>query len=62
MATKTVQLDSITVEVSQPLADRPGVVLIVADDGRRSVLGDGRDPFTPTERRQFETASPQEAA
>jgi hypothetical protein len=32
------------IDLSQPLPDRPRVVLVEAKDGRRAVLGDGLDP------------------
>ncbi len=48
-----VQLDDFRIELSQPLKDRPDVVLITASDGRRTILGDGMDPFTAAEYRKL---------
>lgn len=45
----SVQLDNCSVELSQPLKDRPDVILIVTGDGRRSIIGDGQDLFTANE-------------
>ena len=53
MTKKAVHFDNFDVELSQPLKDRPDVVLITTSDGRRTILGDGYDPFTPDEYRQF---------
>ena len=50
----SVQLDNCRVELSQPLKDRPDVIVIVTSDGRRSVIGDGQDLFTVDEYRQIE--------
>ena len=44
-----VQLDDFRIELSQPLKDRPDVIVIVTSDGRRSVIGDGQDLFTADE-------------
>jgi len=52
--TTAVQLDNFRVELSQPLKDRPDVIVIATSDGRRSVIGDGRDLFTADEYRQFD--------
>ena len=41
--TTTVQLDDTRIELSRPLADRPDVIVVMTDDGRRAILGDGRD-------------------
>ena len=57
-----VQLDNFRVELSQPLADRPDVILIATSDGRRTILGDGHDPFTADEYRQFDGQSHKELA
>ena len=43
MTTASIQLDTCSVELSQPLKDRPDVILIATSDGRRTVLGDGQD-------------------
>ena len=48
-----VQLDDFRIELTQPLKDRPDVVVIAASDGRRTILGDGQDPFTTDEYRQI---------
>ena len=56
MTTRNVQLDNCSVELSQPLKDRPDVILIVTGDGRRSVIGDGQDLFTDDEYRQIDRA------
>jgi len=48
-----VQLDDCSIELTQPLKDRPDVVLITASDGRRTILGDGRDPFSIDEYQQI---------
>ena len=53
----SVQLDNCSVELSQPLKDRPDVILIVTGDGRRSVIGDGQDLFTTDEYRQIDRQS-----
>jgi len=52
--TTAVQLDNVRVELSQPLEDRPDVILIATSDGRRAILGDGQDLFTVDEYRQIE--------
>ncbi len=52
--TTAVQLDKFSVELSQPLKDRPDVIVIATSDGRRSVIGDGQDLFTVEEYRQFD--------
>ena len=49
-----VQLDDFRIELSQPLKDRPDVIVITASDGRRAILGDGQDLFTVDEYRQIE--------
>ena len=54
MTTKTVQLDDLRLELSQPLKNRPDVILIATDDGRRTILGDGYDPFSADEYRQID--------
>ena len=41
--TRTVQLDDTRIELSRPLADRPDVIVVMTDDGRRAILGDGRE-------------------
>lgn len=43
--TNEVQLKGMTVRLSQPLADRPDVLVVETGDGRRSIIGD-RHPFT----------------
>ncbi len=50
----SVQLDNCRVELSQPLKQRPDVIVIVTSDGRRSIIGDGQDLFTADEYRQIE--------
>ncbi len=50
----SVQLDNCRVELSQPLKQRPDVIVIVTSDGRRSIIGDGQDLFTVDEYRQIE--------
>ncbi len=57
MTTKNVQLDNVFVELSQPLRHRPNVIVIATSDGRRSVIGDGQDPFTADEYRQIDHES-----
>ena len=54
---KTVKFDNFDIELSQPLADRPDVILIVASDGRRTILGDVWDPFSDDEHRQIDKQS-----
>ena len=49
-----VQLDDFRIELSQPLKDRPDVIVITASDGRRAVIGDGQGLFTVDEYRQIE--------
>jgi len=49
-----VQLDDFRIELSQPLKDRPDVIVITASDGRRAILGDGQDLFTVDEYRQID--------
>jgi len=49
-----VQLDDFRIELSQPLKDRPDVIVIVTSDGRRAILGDGQDLFTVDEYRQID--------
>ena len=56
-----VQLDNVRVELSQPLKDRPDVILIATSDGRRAILGDGHDPFSVDEYQQIDN-QPREAA
>ncbi len=51
--TQTVQFDDLQVDLSQPLKDRPDVIVIATSDGRCTVIGDGLDPFTADEYRQF---------
>jgi len=45
----TIQFGDFHIELSQPLEDRPDVVVITASDGRRAILGDGQDLFTVDE-------------
>ena len=54
MTTRNVQLDNVFVELSQPLKNRPAVIVIATSDGRRSVIGDGQDLFTADEYRQID--------
>lgn len=56
-----VQLDNVRVELSQPLKDRPDVIVIATSDGRRAILGDDHDPFSVDEYRQIDS-QPHEAA
>ncbi len=54
----TVQFENFRIELSQPLDNRPDVVLIKATDGRIAILGDGLladglDPFSADEYRQM---------
>ena len=49
----TIQFGDFHIELSQPLKDRPDVIVITASDGRRTILGDGIDPFTADEYRQI---------
>ena len=55
--TTAVQLDNFRVELSQSLKHRPNVIVIATSDGRRSVIGDGQDPFTADEYRQIDRES-----
>jgi len=48
-----VQLDDCSIELTQPLKDRPDVVVIAASDGRRTILGDGQYPFSVDEYRKL---------
>ena len=50
----SVQLDNCRVELSQPLKHRPDVILIATSDGRRTILGDGCEPFSADEYRQMD--------
>jgi hypothetical protein len=43
MSHETVNIGGIEITVSQPLANRPNVILVETSDGRRAILGDGRD-------------------
>ena len=54
---QTVKFENFDIELSQPLPDRPEVVLIVASDGRRTILGEVWDPFTSDEHRQIDRQS-----
>ena len=62
MTTKAVHFNNFDVELSQPLEDRPDVVLIKASDGRIAILGDGHDPFTVGEYRRMDGQSHKELA
>lgn len=42
---QTIRLGNRRLFVSRPFQDRPELILIVTDDGRRAVLGDGPEPF-----------------
>jgi hypothetical protein len=42
--TTTVQFDDTRIELSRPLPDRPNVIVVMTDDGRRAILGDGEEP------------------
>ncbi len=44
MATQAVSFDDFSVELSQPIEDRPHIILIESSDGRCAVLGDGIEP------------------
>ena len=55
MTTQAVHFDNFDVELSQPLKDRPDLILITTSDGRRCVLGDGQNPFMADEYRQRST-------
>lgn len=55
--TTAVQLDNFRVELSQPLKHRPDVIVIATSDGRRSIIGDGHDPFSVDEYRQMDRQS-----
>ena len=57
MTTRNVQLDNVFVELSQPLKHRPAVIVIATSDGRRSIIGDGHDPFSVDEYRQMDRQS-----
>ncbi len=54
MTTQAVHFENFDVELSQPLDDRQDVILITTSDGRRTVLGDGSDPFSIDEHRQID--------
>ena len=62
LTTKAVHFNNFDVELSQPLQDRPDVVLIKASDGRIAILGDGHDPFSVDEYRQMDGQSRKELA
>lgn len=62
MTTQAVHFENFDVELSQPLNDRPDVVLITTSDGRRTVIGDGQDLFTIDEYRQMDGQSHKELA
>ena len=47
-----VQLNDFRIELTQPLKDRPDVIVVATSDGRRCVLGD-QDPFSADEFRQL---------
>ena len=51
---KTIQLDDVSIELSQPLKDRPDVIVVATSDGRRCVLGDSPAPFTANEYQQID--------
>ena len=55
-----VQLDDFSIELSQPFMDRPDVIVIASSDGRRTILGDGMDPFTVNEYPQLDQPEPNE--
>ena len=55
MTAQAVHFENFDVELSQPLKDRPDLILITTSDGRRCVLGDGQDDFTTNEYRQRST-------
>ena len=52
MTTQAVHFENFDVELSQPLKDRPDLILITTSDGRRCVLGD-QDPFSADEYKQL---------
>ncbi len=52
---KKLQFENFSVELSQPLKDRPDVILITTSDGRRAILGDGYDPFSVDEYQQIDS-------
>ena len=56
MTTQAVHFENFDVELSQPLKDRPDVVVITASDGRITILGDGHDPFSVDDYRQIDRA------
>ena len=62
MTTQAVHFDNFNVELSQPLDDRPDVVLITASDGRRTILGDGQDLFSADEYQQMDSQPHKELA
>ena len=53
MTTQAVHFKNFDVELSQPLKHRPDVIVIASSDGRKTILGDGKDPFTADEYRQI---------
>ncbi len=62
MTTQAIHFDNFDVELSQPLKDRPDVVLITTSDGRRTIIGDGHDPFSADEYRQMDSQPHKERA
>lgn len=60
----TVDLGNFKVELLQPLRRRPDVIVVTTSDGRRAILGDGREPFTAAEYSAIDksTAGPKSAS
>ena len=54
MTTQAVHFENFDVELSQPLKHRPDVIVIASSDGRKTILGDGQDPFTADEYLQID--------
>lgn len=54
MRVHEIHFENFDVELSQPLKDRPDVIVITATDGRVAILGDAQDPFTVDEYRQID--------
>ena len=60
MTMQAVHFVNFDVELSQPLEDRPDVVLITTTDGRCTILGDGQDLFTADEYQQMDSQPPRQ--
>jgi hypothetical protein len=47
-------LENLSVELSQPIQNRPELIVVTTSDGRCAILGDGREPFTADEYREMD--------